>query len=63
MEDDKRKYLSEIVGLPLTMVLVHSDHKAREQQAEIDPGSRRSKEQSEKEAAVLRLIEHLNRKP
>jgi hypothetical protein len=63
MEDDKRKYLSEIVGLPLTMVLVHSDHKPREQDAGSDPESGKSKEQSEKEAAVLRLIEHLNRKP
>jgi hypothetical protein len=64
MAEEKRTYSAETLGLPpLKMVLVHSD---REEQAEA-PGSgqapHKSKRQLEKEAAVLRLIEHLNRKP
>lgn len=62
MEEEKRKYLSETVGLPLKMVLIHSEEDFPVNEAGSPARPRKSKDQDEKEAAVLRLIQHLNKK-
>jgi len=64
MEKEKRTYLAETLGLPpLKMVLVHINREEQGDAAGSASTSRKSKQQLEKEAAVLRLIEHLNQKP
>ncbi len=64
MEKEKRTYPAETLGLPpLKMVLVHTDREDQVAAAGTTSTPHKSKQQLEKEAAVLRLIEHLNRKP
>jgi len=64
MEKEKRTYPAETLGLPpLKMVLVHIGREEQGGVAGTTSAQRKSKQQLEKEAAVLRLIEHLNQKP
>jgi hypothetical protein len=62
MEEEKRKYLSETIGLPLKMVLVHTEDLSSQQETCSPARPGQAEEQGEKEAAVLRLIQHLNKK-
>ncbi len=60
-DEEKRTYQSETLGMPpLKMVLVHAEDERRNAAAKPIRRPRKSKEQIEKEKAILRLIERLN---
>ncbi len=64
MADEERTYSSEITGLPpLKMVLVHPEVAQKDGTANGGPRLETTKEEQDKEEAVLRLIAYLNKKP
>ncbi len=62
-DEKKHTYESTTLGLPpLRMVLVHGQDREEQPQSEVAPSDRPAAQQ-DKEKAVRRIIDHLNKKP